>query len=262
MLILPPDSFYDGGRYDAPTEAIKRALALEAAGADIIDLGGESSRPGARKVSAREELRRVLPVVEGLSGKLRIPISIDTWKSEVAAAGLRAGARMINDISAFRFDPRLAALAAEAAVPVILMHMRGEPATMQDRPVYGNLLGELKDFFRERIGRAVRAGVDPERIIIDPGIGFGKTLEHNLEILARLSELAELNRPVLVGPSRKSFLGKITGRPEEERLWGTAGAAAAAIFGGTHIIRVHDVEEIRDVAAVIDRIRAYNPHYS
>ncbi len=259
VVNVTPDSFYDGGKYPTPGAAIERGLELTAAGADIIDIGGESSRPGSDPVPAAEELRRVIPVIEGLAGRVSVPVSVDTWKAAVAARALEAGATIVNDISALRFDPGLAAVVAASERPYIMMHMLGTPRDMQRNPVYRDLIGEIRDFFRERIGFAAAAGIDPDRIIIDPGIGFGKTTAHNLEIINRLGEFRELGRPVLVGPSRKSFIGAILGREPGDRLWGTAGAVAAAILRGADIVRVHDVAEIRPVAAVVDRVRAAGP---
>lgn len=259
VVNLTPDSFYDGGRYPGAAAAIARAFQLVQAGAEIIDLGGESSRPGAEPVSADEELRRVIPVIEGLAGKIPVPISIDTWKAKVAGRALESGAEIVNDISALRFDPGLAAVVARGSGPYIMMHMLGTPKDMQVRPVYRDVIGEIGEFFRERIAFAAAAGIDPSRIVIDPGIGFGKSLEHNLEIINRLGALKDLGRPVLVGVSRKSFIGAILNREPEDRLWGTAGAVAAAVMRGADIVRVHDVAQMKDLAAVIDRVRAAGP---
>ena len=255
VLNLTPDSFYDGGVYPTVEAAVSRALEMESAGAGIIDIGGESSRPGSRSVAAEEELGRVIPVIESLAPRLEIPISIDTCKAEIARRALEAGARIINDISALRLDPDLASVVADSFGPYIMMHMRGTPGTMQARPSYRDLLGEIKEFFRKRIEWAEGEGIARDRIIIDPGIGFGKTLEHNLEIISGLPSLAELGRPILIGPSRKSFIGSILGQEPDDRLWGTAGAVAACIAHGAHIIRVHDVHEMKDLAVVMDRVR-------
>ncbi|MFH1038564.1 MAG: dihydropteroate synthase [PVC group bacterium] len=255
VLNLTPDSFYDGGFYPGVEAAVDRALAMEKAGAGIIDLGGESSRPGAERVTADEELRRVMPVLERLVGRLSVPVSIDTCQAAVAARALEAGAQIVNDIGALGLDPGMASVVADHSGPYVMMHMQGTPGTMQERPFYRDLWGELKEFFRERIERAASAGIDPGRIIIDPGIGFGKTPDHNLEIIAGLPALAGLGRPILVGPSRKSFIGAILDQPPAARLWGTAAAVAACVLGGAHIVRVHDVEEMKDVAAVTDRIK-------
>jgi len=254
VLNLTPDSFYDGGLYPTVDAAVSRALAMEEAGAGIIDIGGESSRPGSRSVTAEEELERVIPVLEHLVNRLRIPISIDTCKAEVVRCALDAGAQIINDISALRLDTGLASVVAASTGPYIMMHMLGTPGIMQDRPSYRDVLGEIKKFFRERIEWAKGQGIAPARIIIDPGIGFGKTLEHNLEIISGLPSLAELGRPILIGPSRKSFIGSILGREPDDLLWGTAGAVASCITGGARIIRVHDVREMKDLAVVMDRI--------
>ncbi len=259
VVNLTPDSFYDGGYYPDPSAGIARALELAAAGAEIIDLGGESSRPGSEPVPAEEELSRVLPVIGGLAGRIPVRISIDTWKAGVAARALAAGAEIVNDIGALRLDPGLVPVVAAAGGPYVMMHMLGTPRDMQQHPVYGDVVGEIKEFFYRRIEFAAAAGIDPSRIVIDPGIGFGKTLEHNLEIINRLGEFRELGRPVLVGVSRKSFIGAILDREPAGRLWGTAGAVAAAILKGADIVRVHDAAEMREVAAVIDRIKSAGP---
>lgn len=256
IVNLTPDSFYDGGYYPDPAAGIARALELAAAGAEIIDLGGESSRPGADPVPAGEELSRVIPVIKGLAGRLPVPISIDTWKAGVAARALEAGAEIVNDISALRLDPGLAPVVAAVPGPYVMMHMLGTPRDMQRNPAYRDVVGEIKDFFRRRIEFAAAAGIDPSRIVVDPGIGFGKTLEHNLEIINRLGEFRELGRPVLVGVSRKSFIGAILNREPAGRLWGTAGAVAAAILRGADIVRVHDAAGMKDLVAVADRIRS------
>jgi dihydropteroate synthase len=255
VLNLTPDSFYDGGAYPTVEAAVSRAMEMESAGAGIIDIGGESSRPGSRAIPLEEELGRVIPVIKSLAERLEIPISIDTCKAGVACQALKAGARIINDISALCVDPDLAPLVAAESGPYIMMHMQGRPGTMQARPSYRDVLGEIKNFFRERIEWAEGEGIVPARIIIDPGIGFGKTLEHNLEIISGLPSLAELGRPILIGPSRKSFIGSILGREPDDRLWGTAGAVASCIAGGAQIIRVHDVKEMKDLAVVMDRVR-------
>ncbi len=255
IVNLTPDSFYDGGRYPDPAAGIARARELVRAGADIIDLGGESSRPGAKAVAAAEELERVIPVIEGLATRIPVPISIDTWKAEVAARALEAGAQIVNDISALRFDPEMASVVASAAGPYVMMHMLGTPRNMQENPVYRDVLGEIGDFFSQGLARAEAAGISRSRIIIDPGIGFGKTLEHNLEIINGLAAFRQLGRPVLVGPSRKSFIGQILGRGPDDRLWGTAGAVAAAVMRGADIVRVHDVDGLKDLVAVAARIR-------
>jgi len=254
VLNLTPDSFFDGGRYLDPARAEARAWEMAATGADIIDIGGESTRPGSAEVSPAEQLRRVLPVLERAAGALGVPVSIDTSSAQVAREAWAAGAWMINDVTALSGDPGMAELAAETSAPVVLMHMRGCPATMQEKPTYADVVSEVAGYLKNRAEFALTSGVGKDKIIIDPGIGFGKTVEHNLLLLSGIPDLAKLGYPVLVGPSRKSFLGKITGRPAGERLWGTAGAAAAAVMGGAHIIRVHDPEPIRDVVAVMDAL--------
>ncbi|MBI1994117.1 MAG: dihydropteroate synthase [Deltaproteobacteria bacterium] len=255
VVNVTPDSFSDGGRYFEPAQAISHGVKLVEEGADIIDVGGESTRPGARPVSGREEVERVIPVIRGLRRELSAPISVDTYKADVAKAALDAGADMVNDISALRFDPAMAPLIAAEKVPVVLMHMRGTPRTMQRRPHYRDVVEEVREFLRDRIRFAVQAGVDLERIIVDPGIGFGKELEHNLALLRALPALADLGRPVLVGPSRKTFIGKILDVGPEERLEGSLAAAVAAVLGGASVIRTHDVKEARRAIRVADAMR-------
>jgi dihydropteroate synthase len=257
VLNVTPDSFSDGGRFLKTDDAIRRAEALADEGADLIDVGGESSRPGAAAVSIEEEIRRVVPVIEQLAKRLPIPISIDTTKAEVGRRALAAGARMINDISALRFDPEMAPLAARAGVPVVLMHMQGTPKDMQDHPVYTDVVREITEFFEARIRFAEQAGIARERIVLDPGIGFGKTTDHNLEILARLDEFRSVGRPLLIGPSRKSFIGRVLGLPVEERLEGTAAAVAVGILNGASIIRVHDVRAMGRVARTVEAIKRF-----
>jgi len=255
VLNVTPDSFSDGGRSLRPSRALAHAEAMAEAGADVIDVGGESTRPGAPPVPLDEELRRVIPVIEKVAARCRLPISIDTSKAEVARRAVESGAAMINDVTALRGDPAMAGVAAQAGVPVVLMHMQGTPATMQRRPRYRALMDELLRFFRGRIAAAVAAGIDRRRLLIDPGIGFGKTLAHNLEILRRLDLLARLNLPILVGPSRKSFVGVLTGQPVGRRAEGTAAAVTAAVLHGAHMVRVHDVAEMVRVVRVADAIR-------
>ncbi|MBI2349146.1 MAG: dihydropteroate synthase [Deltaproteobacteria bacterium] len=255
VVNVTPDSFSDGGRYFEPAQAISHGVKLVEEGADIIDVGGESTRPGARPVSGREEVERVIPVIRGLRRELSAPISVDTYKADVAKAALDAGADMVNDISALRFDPAMAPLIAAEKVPVVLMHMRGTPRTMQRRPHYRDVVEEVREFLRDRIRFAVQAGVDLERIIVDPGIGFGKELEHNLALLRALPALADLGRPVLVGPSRKTFIGQILDVGPEERLEGSLAAAVAAVLGGASVIRTHDVKEARRAIRVADAMR-------
>jgi dihydropteroate synthase len=255
VLNLTPDSFSDGGEYLDRGKAVERALQLAEEGADIIDVGGESSRPGAAGVTAAEELERVIPVISALKGKLDIPISIDTSKSPVAKEALKAGACIVNDITAMEGDPDMARTAAEAGAGVILMHMKGNPSDMQDDPAYSDLFGEIITFLGRAVSKAKAAGIDPGRIIIDPGIGFGKTVNDNLSILYGLERFKSLGMPVLIGTSRKSFLGKITGRQVTQREFGTAASLSVAIMNGADLVRVHDVRDMADVVRVIDAIK-------
>lgn len=254
VLNVTPDSFSDGGQYMDPARAADRAIQMCDEGADIIEIGGESTRPGSARVSAEEELARILPVLRRLSGTLRAPISVDTYKSQVARAALDLGASIINDVSALRFDPSLAELAASQGAALVLMHMRGEPATMQQLEPSPDILSEIESDLSRAVGKAEAAGVPRERIILDPGIGFGKTFEQNLQILNNLDRLARMGLPLMVGTSRKSFIGHLTGKPVNERLWGTAASVAAAILKGAHLVRVHDVREMADVVRVADAI--------
>ena len=254
ILNVTPDSFSDGGRYFSRDLAIEHGLAMAADGADIIDVGGESTRPYAERVSLLEELDRIIPVVQGLSKALKIPVSIDTLKADVAEEAIKAGASIINDISAFRFDSRMVSVAAKAGVPVILMHMKGTPSDMQDNPVYDHLIPEIKDFLTRAMDLAVGGGVDKSRIILDPGIGFGKTLDHNLEIIRDLHQFLSLERPILLGTSRKAFLGKILDKDAHKRDIGTMATIAAAVINGASIIRVHNVKMARETIKVIDTI--------
>jgi dihydropteroate synthase len=259
VLNVTPDSFSDGGLFLDPEAAVARASAMEAAGADIIDIGGESTRPGSNGISADEELRRVLPVIERLRGKIGIPISVDTSKAQVAEAAAAAGAEIVNDVTALRNDPRIAEVARRRKLPLILMHMRGEPATMQKKPFARDVLRDVTQGLRQAVAIALRAGVAKPQMILDPGIGFGKSYEQNCELLARLPELARLGFPILVGTSRKSFIGGALKRewrtlPGNERIWGTAATVAASILKGAHIVRVHDVAEMAQVAQVSDAI--------
>jgi dihydropteroate synthase len=236
ILNVTPDSFSDAGRYLDKDRAVARALQMAEEGADIIDIGAESSRPGAEPVSEQEETRRVVEVIEAIAKKIDTPLSIDTYKS-------------------LTFDPNMAELAARLSVPVVLMHIKGTPRDMQKDPRYADLIGEIKDFLDRAVQRAIGAGIDPERIIIDPGIGFGKTAEDNLTLIGHIRDFFEIGRPVLVGASRKAFIGALTGRPVDDRLWGSIGAAAAAVLSGAHIVRVHDVAETRDALTVVDAIK-------
>jgi dihydropteroate synthase len=251
VVNVTPDSFSDGGLYLDPGAAVAHGLELEREGAAILDLGGESTRPGSEGVPAAEELRRVLPVVEGLvAAGVRAQISIDTSKAAVAAAALDAGATMVNDVTAFRGDPEMAALVAARGADCCLMHMLGEPRTMQKDPRYDDVVSEVKAFLAERVAGAISAGVAEERILIDPGIGFGKTGAHNLELLARLAEIVALGRPVVLGTSRKSFLGCLTGRSTDDRVAGTIATNVLAYERGASVFRVHDVGPVYDALAV------------
>ncbi len=254
VLNVTPDSFSDGGSYINPDLAAEHAVRMAEEGADMIDIGGESSRPGAERISAAEELKRVMPVLKAVVGKIKIPVSVDTCKSEVAREVLYEGAAAINDITALRGDPRMAAVVAEYGAGLVLMHMKGFPRTMQGEPVYQDLMGEIIAYLSGSIDIAERSGIAPEKIIVDPGIGFGKTIEHNLEILRRLGELCYLGKSLLVGTSRKSFLGTITGKDAGDRIFGTAASVAAAIMNGADMVRVHDVGAMKDVARVMDAI--------
>lgn len=251
VLNVTPDSFSDGGLYLAPQAAIEHGLELVRGGATIVDVGGESTRPGAEPVEEAEELGRVVPVIEGLrAARLDARISIDTSKLSVARAALDAGASFVNDVTALRAEPELASLVAERDVECCLMHMRGEPRTMQQAPRYDDVVAEVKAFLEERVEFALAAGIARERLIVDPGIGFGKTIEHNLELLARLEELAALGLPVLVGTSRKAFLGKLTGRGSEDRLAATIATCVMAFERGASVFRVHEPRGVADALAV------------
>ncbi len=261
ILNVTPDSFSDGGRYPDVVSAVARGVEMVRQGADIVDVGGESTRPGAAAVSAVEELERVIPVVRELRRRIAAPISIDTTKEEVARGALDAGADLVNDISALRFDPAMVRLVARENVPVVLMHMQGRPRTMQLAPRYDDVVREVAAFLRERVAFAVDNGVAAERIVVDPGIGFGKGLDHNLALLRHLGALGELGRPVLVGLSRKSFLGRLLepGAPADAgtpgRLEGSLAGTAAAVLSGAHMVRVHDVLETCRAVRVADAIR-------
>ncbi|HJY85446.1 MAG TPA: dihydropteroate synthase [Candidatus Acidoferrales bacterium] len=262
VLNVTPDSFSDGGLFFDPHKAAAHALQIERAGADILDIGGESTRPGSAPISAEEELERVLPVLERLRRRLKIPISIDTQKSRVAEAAVAAGAEMINDVSALRADAGLAEVARRHRLPVVLMHMRGKPRTMQKRPFARNVVRDVLSGLGAALERARRAGLAKSDILLDPGIGFGKSFAQNYELLAHLPRLAVLGCPLLVGTSRKSFIGATLSRvrqlraqvPANERIWGSAATLAASILGGAHIVRVHDVAEMVEVARVTDEI--------
>lgn len=265
VLNITPDSFSDGGKFLTADRAMDHALTLQKSGADILDIGAESTRPGSKDTSAVEELRRLLPVLQSLRGKLKIPISIDTRKASVAEIALSAGAEIVNDVSGLHYDPRLAEVAARRRVPLILTHMRGEPATMQKIPFARNVMHDVTKGLRASIQKARNAGVAKSQIIIDPGIGFGKSFQQNYELLQSLPQLAKLGYPLLVGTSRKGFLGRTLalaqqGRartktktvPPDQRIWATAATVTASILGGAHIVRVHDVVEMAQVARIAD----------
>jgi dihydropteroate synthase len=268
ILNVTPDSFSDGGLLVDPQRAIEAGVQMVADGADLLDVGGESTRPGAEPLGEDEELRRVLPVIEGLAARVTIPISIDTYKPAVADAALGAGAVLVNDISGLRYEPDLAGVVARRRAAIVLMHTRGRSRDMYKEAVYHEVVDEVLDELRESIAFATGAGIPSDRIIVDPGLGFAKEAAHTYEALARLDEFSELGRPLLVGPSRKRFLtrplddarGKLHGDviPPSARDWATAAAVAAAVFAGTHIVRVHAVREMRQVARVSDEIRKYH----
>lgn len=256
ILNVTPDSFYDGGKRSEPRQTIADGVEMVQQGAEILDVGGESTRPGAQAISETEELRRVLPVIEGLRREVGAVISIDTYKSGVARAALDAGADIVNDISALRFDAAMAPLVAAEKVPVVLMHMQGTPRTMQHEPRYGDVVREVRDFLAGQLFEAMDAGIAQEMVVLDPGIGFGKTIEHNLQLLRGLPALAALGQPLLVGASRKAFLGRIL-RLEKpaDRLEGSLAAAVAAVLAGANILRVHDVGETCKAVRIADAIR-------
>jgi len=256
ILNVTPDSFSDGGRYFAVANAVDHARRLVEDGADIVDIGGESSRPGALPVSTAEEINRVVPVIEALAGKITVPLSVDTTKAAVARAAVTAGAEIVNDISAMRFDPEMAATVRDSGAAVVLMHMRGTPRDMQEGDLgYKSLWGEIIGFLAERIAAGVAAGIPEERMMIDPGLGFGKTAADNLKLINGLPECRVLGRPILMGPSRKSFLGTITGSGPDDRGEETAAAVTACILRGAQVVRVHDVQAMKKVVAVADALR-------
>ena len=257
ILNVTPDSFSDGGDFSDPSAAVDRALEMAAQGADIIDIGGESTRPGAEPVRAEEEIRRTVPVIERIREQSDVFISIDTMKAEVAKQAIAAGADIINDVSAFEADAGMVAVAAETQAGAVLMHMKGSPQTMQDNPVYGNVVTEVCSYLQGRLAFAARHGVERARMAIDPGIGFGKTVEHNLALLRGLPELSKCGSPVLVGASRKRFIGHVLGRSDPaERVAGGLGVAAWAVLQGAHILRVHDVIDTCDVCRLVDTLLA------
>ncbi len=255
VLNVTPDSFSDGGLFDQLDTAIAQARSLVAAGVDVLDVGGQSTRPNAVDISCDEELSRVVPIIKAIRQETDIPISIDTTRAAVARATIAVGADIVNDISGATFDPAMLATVAELGVPIVLMHIRGTPQTMQQLTDYEDLIGEICAFLQARVEAAIACGIDPSRIAIDPGIGFAKTYAQNLEILRRLPEFRALGYPVLVGPSRKGFIGHLLNQPNpRDRVWGTAAACCAAIAGGADLIRVHDVREMKDVCRVADAI--------
>ena len=255
ILNVTPDSFSDGGEYFDHDAAVKRGLAMIEEGADIIDIGGESTRPGAEEIDVSEEIARVIPVIRSLSEKTDAILSIDTRKSLVAKEAIMAGARLINDVSGFVYDPQIIQVALHARVPVVLMHSQGTPANMQKNPIYTNVIDEIYHFFGNQINFAIEKGLSREFIIVDPGIGFGKSVQHNYEILKNLSFFQSLGCPLLLGVSRKSFIGAVLNVDEKNRIFGTAAAVTASILNGAHIIRVHDIWEMKQVAQVTDIIK-------
>ncbi|GJL53604.1 MAG: dihydropteroate synthase [Nitrospirales bacterium] len=258
VLNVTPDSFSDGGMYLDPAQAVDRVACMIEEGADIIDIGGESTRPRAYPVDEQEELRRLRPVLQAVGHRSEVPISIDTQKSSVASMALDLGAVIVNDVSALRHDPNMAKVVAEARAGLVLMHMQGIPETMQESPEYRDVVGEVKDFLSARMAIAVQTGIQEESILLDPGIGFGKTIEHNLMLVSQCVQLAALGRPILVGLSNKEFIGKIIGKPVGGRVIGTAAAVAIAIFQGANIIRVHDVAVMREAMNIAQALAAAN----
>ena len=255
IVNVTPDSFSDGGRFADPSAAVDHALSLVAAGADLLDIGGESTRPGAAPVSEADELARVLPVVAALAKRTTVPLSIDTMKAAVAQRGLDAGAAIVNDVSGLTADPAMPAAVAAAGAGVVVMHMQGTPQVMQVNPTYGDVVAEVAEFLEARLHALADAGISPDAVCLDPGIGFGKTLDHNLTLLAHLDAVARLGRPVCLGVSRKGFIGQLCGRAAGERLAGSlAVACIAAARGAAHVLRVHDVAATRDAAVLLDAI--------
>lgn len=256
ILNLTPDSFSDGGLFNSTEQAITQALKLQSDGADILDIGGESTRPGAEPVSLDEELRRTIPVIRALAGQVRIPISIDTTKAEVARQALEAGAEIVNDISGLTFDRDMMSVCRDYDAGICLMHIQGTPQTMQQAPSYVDVVSEVTEFLQQQVDRCLMAGIAPERICVDPGIGFGKSAEHNLSLLTSIQRLQDsLQRPVLIGHSRKRFLAKILGRPVEEREAGTVGVSIALAEQGTDVLRIHDVRAVKDALVAWNTIR-------
>jgi len=257
VLNVTPDSFSDGGRYLDPDAAVAHAVAMAEQGADLIDIGAESTRPGSDPVDEKEEIRRLIPVVGAVCRKVSVPVSVDTTKAAVARKALDAGAAIVNDISALRFDPLMKAVVAETGAGLVLMHMQGTPKTMQQAPSYRDVIEEIRQFFVERIRAALEAGIGAEQILLDPGIGFGKNLAHNLSVLAHLDALVALGYPILVGVSRKAFIGQVLDRPGDERVMATAAAVAVAILRGARVVRVHDVKRMRDVVKIVNAIMSH-----
>jgi len=253
VLNVTPDSFSDGGKFISASKAVEHALKMIQDGADIVDVGGESTKPGSDAVEIQEELNRVIPVIQKLAQKTTTPISIDSYKPEVVEKALEAGAGMINDVNGLR-SKGMAELAAEYDVPVCIMHMQGTPKNMQQNPVYKNVIKEVKSFLKKQADNAIKKGVDKNKIIIDPGIGFGKTTEHNIQLIRNLKEFKKLGYPVMVGPSRKAFIGNILNLPVEERLSGTIAAATICAINGADIIRVHDVREVKQAILLAETI--------
>ncbi|MBD2597119.1 dihydropteroate synthase [Nostoc spongiaeforme FACHB-130] len=255
VLNVTPDSFSDGGDFNSTAAALAQAQAMVAAGADIVDVGGQSTRPGAEQISLAEELERVIPIIKAIRSEMTVPISVDTTRASVAKAAIEAGADIVNDISGGTFDDEMLPTVASLGVPIVLMHIRGTPETMQQMTEYEDLLGEIASFLTGQILAATKAGIDQAKIIIDPGIGFAKNYEQNLEILRNLRSLTQLKCPILVGVSRKSFIGRILNQPNPKaRIWGTAAACCAAITNGADILRIHDVKEMREVSLVADTL--------
>jgi dihydropteroate synthase len=255
VLNITPDSFYDGGVSLKVEDALKKAEKMIKEGADIIDVGGESTRPGAQPISSHEEKKRILPVIREIRKNFSIPISVDTYKAETADAALAEGADIVNDIGGLRLDPEMAGVAARYKAGVIVMHIQGTPQTMQDAPVYDELLKEIREYLGESVNMGIKAGIPEDRFVVDPGIGFGKTYAHNVQILKNLSTFLDFNKPILVGLSRKSFLGERTGLPVRERLEGSLAASVAAILKGASILRTHDVRETKRAAEVADLLK-------
>jgi len=253
VVNVTPNSFSDGGLFLSPEAAVRQALLLIEQGADILDIGAESTRPGSAPISAASELERLLPIIESIALKTEVPISVDTYKARVADEALKAGAVIVNDISGFHFDKAMPEVCARHKAGVILMHIKGTPGDMQLDPIYGDLLGEIIAYLKEGLQRAEATGVERERILLDPGIGFGKTFDDNYRLIRGLRKLAALGFPVIVGPSRKGFTGQFSGLPPHKRQFATAAAVSLSILNGASVVRVHDVAEMKEVAAIVDR---------